>query len=153
MGYTNYWTPNKKKIATLKEFPKEMLEKMETVRKKFNECVMNKTIGAPLVGSVTLPDSIYVNGTSEGLEIDLKKDTRIQSRIGIDSWTFCKTCRDHYDVVVKCFLMLLKKYGIISSWDHDGTYHCAEYRRAFKFARMCGIDPRGLGASPNASET
>ena len=26
MGYTNYWTPNKEKIAATKEFPKEMLQ-------------------------------------------------------------------------------------------------------------------------------
>ena len=54
--------------------------------------------------------------------------------------------------LAKKYCTTLKKYGIISSWDHDGSYHCAEYRRAFKFARMCGINPRGLGASPNVSD-
>lgn len=146
MGYTNYWTPNKEKIAATKEFPKEMLQQMEKVRATFNDGVMSKEIPARLVSSVTLGDTICVRGTCEGFDFCLKKDPDMGDRLGVDSWKFCKTCRDEYDMVVKCFLMLLKKYGFITDWSHDDNNRCDTYKKAIKFAKKCGIDTRGLYA-------
>lgn len=146
MGYTNYWKPNIKKINETVEFPKEMLEKMEKVRATFNSAVMSGEIQAGLISSVTLGDTICLNGTCEGFEFDLCKDSRMGDRIGVDSWTFCKTAREPYDMAVKCFLMLLQKYGFITSWRHDDSNSCDTYRDAIKFAKRCGIDTRGLYA-------
>ena len=146
MGYTNYWKPNIKKINETVEFPKEMLEKMEKVRATFNSAVMSGEIKAGLISSVTLGDTICLNGTCEGFEFDLCKDSRMGDRIGVDSWTFCKTAREPYDMAVKCFLMLLQKYGFITSWRHDDSNSCDTYRDAIKFAKRCGIDTRGLYA-------
>lgn len=146
MGYTNYWTPNKEKIATTKEFPKEMLDQMEKVRATFNDGVMSKEIQSNLISSVTLGDAICLTGTCEGFEFDLRKDSRMGDRIGVDSWKFCKTCREPYDMAVKCFLMLLKKYGFITDWSHDDSNRCDTYKKAIKFAKKCGIDTRGLYA-------
>lgn len=146
MGYTNYWTPNKAKIDATKEFPKEMLQQMEKVRATFNDGVMSKEIQANLISSVTLGDTICLSGTCEGFEFDLCKDSRMGDRIGVDSWTFCKTCREPYDMAVKCFLMLLKKYGFITDWSHDDNNRCDTYKKALKFAKKCGIDTRSLFA-------
>ena len=146
MGYTNYWTPNKEKIATTKEFPKEMLQQMEKVRATFNSAVMSREIQSNLISSVTLGDTICLNGTCEGFEFDLCKDSRMGDRIGVDSWKFCKTAREPYDMAVKCFLMLLQKYGFITSWSHDDSNSCDTDKEAIKFAKRCGIDTRGLYA-------
>ena len=146
MGYTNYWKPNHAKINETTAFPKEMLDQMEKVRATFNDGVMNKTIDAPLAASVTLGDTISVRGTCEGFDFDLRKDPSTGDRIGVDSWKFCKTCRDPYDMVVKCFLMLLQKYGFITSWSHDDNNRCDTYKDAIAFAKKCGIDTRGLFA-------
>lgn len=146
MGYTNYWKPNFKKINQTVVFPKEMLDQMSKVRATFNAGVMNKTIDAPLAESVTIGDTISVRGTSEGFDFCLRKDPDMGSRLGVDSWTFCKTCRDPYDVIVKCFLMLLQKYGFITSWSHDDNNRCDTYKDAVAFAKKCGIDTRGLFA-------
>jgi len=146
MGYTNYWKPNLNKINQTAVFPKEMLDQMEKVRATFNAGVMNKTIDAPLAGSVTIGDTISVRGTSEGFDFCLCKDPSTGDRIGVDSWKFCKTCRDQYDMVVKCFLMLLQKYGFITSWSHDDNNRCDTYKDAIAFAKKCGIDTRGLFA-------
>lgn len=146
MGYTNYWTPNKAKIDTTKSFPKEMLDQMEKVRATFNAGVMSKEIQSDLVSSVTLGDTIRVRGTCEGFDFCLSKDPDSGDRLGVDSWKFCKTCRDEYDVVIKCFLMLLQRYGFITDWCHDDNNRCDTYKKAIKFAKKCGIDTRGLFA-------
>lgn len=146
MGYTNYWTPNLKKINETAEFPKEMLQQMEKVRATFNAGVMSKDIPSDLISSVTLGDTICLYGTSEGFEFDLRKDSRMGDRIGVDSWKFCKTCRDEYDMVVKCFLMLLQRYEFITAWRHDDNNRCDTYKKAIKFAKQCGIDTRGVFA-------
>lgn len=146
MGYTNHWTPNLKKINETAEFPKEMLDQMEKVRATFNADVMAKKIDSNLIGSVTLGDTIYISGTCEGFEFNLYKDSSTGDRLGIDSWTFCKTERDPYDMAVKCFLMLLQKYGFITSWRHEDSNRSEIYKDAIKFAKRCGIDTRGLYA-------
>lgn len=146
MGYTNYWKPNIKKINQTVAFPKEMLDQMDKVRETFNAGVMNKTIDAPLTSSVTIGDIISVRGTCEGFDFCLRKDPDMGNRLGVDSWKFCKTCRDPYDVIVKCFLMLLQKYGFITSWSHDDNNRCDTYKDAIAFAKKCGIDTRGLFA-------
>lgn len=146
MGYTNYWKPNLKKINETVEFPKEMLQQMEKVRATFNAAVMSREIQAGLISSVTLGDTICLNGSCEGFEFDLCKDSRMGDRIGVDSWKFCKTEREPYDMAVKCFLMLLQKYGFITSWRHDDSNRCDTYKDAIKFAKRCCIDTRGLYA-------
>lgn len=146
MGYTNYWTPNLKKINETVEFPKEMLQQMEKVRAIFNSAVMSGELKVGLISSVTLGDTICLNGTCEGFEFDLCKDSRMGDRIGVDSWKFCKTEREPYDMAVKCFLMLLQKYGFITRWRHDDNNSCSTYKDAIKFAKRCGIDTRGLYA-------
>ena len=147
MGYTNYWTPNKTKIAATKEFPKEMLDKMHDVAEQYNKGVMiDKTIAGPIVGIKLQPNSIVVTGSSEGFEFDLYTNSRINERVGVDSWTFCKTNREDYDVVVKSYLMLLQKYDFITDWSHDDNNRCDTYKKAIKFAKKCGIDTRGLYA-------
>ena len=146
MGYTNYWTPNIKKIDETVEFPKEMLDQMEKVRATFNNAVMSQEIQAKQISTILLGDTICLNGTCEGFEFDLRKDARMGDRLGVDSWTFCKTCREPYDMAVKCFLMLLQRYGFITDWSHDDNNRCDTYKNAIKFAKKCGIDTRGVFA-------
>lgn len=119
---------------------------MEKVRATFNADVMANKIDSYLISSVTLGDTICLSGTCEGFEFDLCKDSRMGDRIGVDSWTFCKTCRDPYDMVVKCFLMLLQRYGFITSWRHEDSNRSDIYLDAIKFAKRCGIDTRGVYA-------
>ena len=146
MGYTNHWTPNLEKINNTVEFPKEMLEQMEKVRATFNDDVMAGKIEAELISSVTLGDTICLSGTCEGFEFDLCKDSRLGERIGVDTFTFCKTARDPYDMAVKCFLMLLQRYGFITRWNHEDSNRSEIYKDAIKFAKRCGIDTRGVYA-------
>lgn len=146
MGYTNYWTPNLKKINETVEFPKEMLQQMEHVRATFNADVMSGKIESNLIGSVTLGDTICLTGTCEGFEFDLCKDSRFGERMGVDTFTFCKTTRDPYDMAVKCFLMILQRYDFITDWSHDDRNSCDTYKDAIKFAKKCGIDTRGVYA-------
>jgi inorganic pyrophosphatase len=147
MGYTNYWTPNKEKLNTIKEFPKEMLDQMRHVAEQYNKGVMiDKTIAGPIIGIELTPTSIVVTGSCEGFEFDLETNSHTNDRIGVDSWKFCKTCREDYDMVVKSFIMILKKYGFITDWSHDDNNRCDTYKRAIKFAKKCGIDIRGLYA-------
>ena len=146
MGYTNYWKPNHAKIAETTAFPKEMLDQMKKVRETFNAGVMDKSIDSDLVASVTLGDTISVRGSCEGFDFCLSKDPQMNTRFGIDSWCFCKTCREPYDMVVKCFLMLLQRYGFITNWSHDDNNRCDTYKDAIAFAKKCGIDTRGVFA-------
>lgn len=146
MGYTNYWKPNLKKIDETVEFPKEMLDQMDKVRATFNHAVMSKEIQAKPISTLLVGNTICINGPCEGFEFDLCKDARTGDRIGVDSWKFCQTCREPYDMVVKCFLMLLQRYGFIDSWSHDDNNSCDTYKDAIKFAKKCGIDTRGVFA-------
>lgn len=147
MGYTNYWTPNKAKINSITEFPKEMLDQMRHVAEQYNKGVMiDKTIGGPIIGIELKPDTIVVTGSAEGFVFDLCKEARTGDRIGVDSWTFCKTCREDYDMVVKSYLMILKRYEFITDWSHDDSNRCDTYKKAIKFAKKCGIDTRGVFA-------
>lgn len=142
MGYTNYWTPNKEKINTIKTFPKDMLDQMRTVAEQYNKSVFkNQKVGIELT-----PTSIVVTGSCEGFEFDLERNSHTNDRIGVDSWKFCKTCRDEYDVVVKSFLMILKRNEFITDWSHDDSNSCDTYKKAISFAKKCGIDTRGLYA-------
>ena len=147
MGYTNYWTPNKEKLNTIKKFPKEMLDQMHHVAEQYNKGVMiGNTIAGHIVGIELKPKTIVITGSCEWFEFDLRKDSSMGDRIGVDSWKFCKTCREPYDMAVKCFIMLLKKYGFIKDWSHDDSNRCDTYKKAIKFAKKCGIDTRGLYA-------
>ena len=142
MGYTNYWTPNKEKIDTIKTFPKAMLDQMRNVAEQYNKSVFkNQKVGIELT-----PTSIVVTGSCEGFEFDLERNSHTNDRIGVDSWKFCKTCREEYDVVVKSFLMILKRNEFITDWSHDDNNSCDTYKNAIKFAKKCGIDTRGLYA-------
>lgn len=142
MGYTNYWTPNKEKIDTIKTFPKAMLDQMRNVAEQYNKSVFK----SQKVGIELTPTSIVVTGSCEGFEFDLERNSHTNDRIGVDSWKFCKTCREEYDVVVKSFLMILKRNEFITDWSHDDNNSCDTYKNAIKFAKKCGIDTRGVFA-------
>ena len=142
MGYTNYWTPNKAKINTIKTFPKAMLDQMRDVAEQYNKSVFKDQ----KVGIDITPTSIVVTGSCEGFEFDLERNSHTNDRIGVDSWKFCKTCREEYDVVVKSFLMILKRNEFITDWSHDDSNSCDTYKKAIKFAKKCGIDTRGVFA-------
>ena len=140
MGYTNYWTPNKEKLNTIKEFPKDMLDQMRHVAEQYNKGVMiDKTIAGPIIGIELKPTTIVITGSCEGFEFDLCKDAHTNDRIGVDSWCFCKTCREDYDRVIKCVLMVLTVHGLILSWDHDDNGNCTEHRKAVALAKKCDI--------------
>ena len=142
MGYTNYWTPNKEKLNTIKTFPKDMLDQMRNVAEQYNKSVFKDQ----KVGIDITPTSIVVTGSCEGFEFDLERNSHTNDRIGVDSWKFCKTCREEYDVVVKSFLMILKRNEFITDWSHDDSNSCDTYKKAISFAKKCGIDIRGLYA-------
>lgn len=142
MGYTNYWKPNTAKLDTIKTFPKEMLDQMRNVAEQYNKSVFKDQ----KVGIDITPTSIVVTGSCEGFEFDLERNSHTNDRIGVDSWKFCKTCREEYDVVVKSFLMILQRNEFINSWSHDDSNSCDTYKTAIKFAKKCGIDTRGVFA-------
>jgi hypothetical protein len=139
MGYTNYWTPNKEKLNKLTVFPQEVIDQIKAVKEKFNEEVLTKKRNFEFVEGQIDTDSIYISGTCEGFEFDLFKDARTGGRIGVDSWTFCKTDREPYDAVLKCILMVLTAHGLLLSWDHDDNGNCTEHRKAVALAKKCGI--------------
>ena len=139
MGYTNYWTPNKEKLNTIKCFPQEVIDQITKVKEKFNEEVLTKKRNFEFVEGYIGRDCISFSGTCEGFLFVLCKDSHTGDRIGIDSWTFCKTDREPYDAVIKCILMVLTAHGLLLSWDHDDNGNCTEYRKAVALAKKCGI--------------
>ncbi len=139
MGYTNYWKPNKQKLNTMTAFPQEVIDQIKSVKEKFNEEVLTKKRNFEFVEGNIEKDSICISGTCEGFEFDLCKDSYTGDRIGVDSWTFCKTARDPYDAVIKCILMVLTAHGLLLSWDHDDNGNCTEHRKAVALAKKCGI--------------
>lgn len=139
MGYTNYWTPNKQKLNTMTAFPQDMLDQIKAVKEKFNEEVLTKKRNFDFVEGKIEKDSIFISGSCEGFVFDLCKDAHTGDRIGVDSWTFCKTAREPYDAVIKCILMVLTAHGLILSWDHDDNGNCTEHRKAVALAKKCDI--------------
>lgn len=139
MGYTNYWTPNKAKLDTMAVFPQEVLDQIKKAKEKFNEEVLTKKRNFYFVEGQIETNSIWISGSCEGFVFDLRKDPRTGDRIGVDSWTFCKTAREPYDAVIKCILMVLTAHGLLLSWDHDDNGNCTEHRKAVALAKKCGI--------------
>lgn len=139
MGYTNYWTPNKAKINTIKTFPKEVLDQIKVVKEKFNEEVLTKKRNTDFVEGQIETDSICISGPCEGFVFALTPDPSTKERVGVDSWTFCKTAREPYDAVIKCVLMVLTAHGLLMSWDHDDNGNCTEHRKAVALAKKCNI--------------
>lgn len=139
MGYINHWTPNKEKLNTMTVFPQEVIDQIKSVKEKFNEEVLTKKRNFEFVEGNIEKDSICISGTCEGFEFDLSKDSHTGDRIGVDSWTFCKTARDPYDAVIKCILMVLTAHGLLLSWDHGDNGNCTEHRKAVALAKKCGI--------------
>jgi hypothetical protein len=139
MGYTNYWTPNKEKLNTLTVFPQEVIDQIKKVKEKFNEEVLTKKRNFDFVEGKIEKDSIVINGSCEGFEFDLCKDSHTGDRIGVDSWKFCKTAREPYDAVIKCILMVLTAHGLILKWTHDDNGNCTEHRKAVALAKKCNI--------------
>lgn len=139
MGYTNYWTPNKEKLNKLTVFPQEVLDQIKAVKEKFNEEVLTKKRNVDFVEGKIEKDSIFISGSCECFVFDLCKDVNTGDRIGVDSWTFCKTAREPYDAVIKCILMVLTAHGLLLSWDHDDNGNCTEHRKAVALAKKCGI--------------
>lgn len=139
MGYTNYWTPNKEKLNTLTVFPQEVIDQIKSVKETFNEEVLTKKRNVDFVEGKIEKDSIFISGSCEGFEFDLCKDSHTGDRIGVDSWTFCKTAREPYDAVIKCVLMVLTAHGLLLSWDHDDNGNCTEHRKAVALAKKCDL--------------
>ena len=136
MGYTNYWNikPSFLKQNPLK-FDPQMLAIMKRVVKFYNEKQTDKNMQ---LKSRLTAKRIQLYGdpaTYETFDITFVKDPRL-GRIGIDSFTFCKTAREPYDRVVKVFLNLLKYFKVITSWSHDDNGRCTEYRKAVAFAKQ-----------------
>lgn len=134
MGYTNYWTPNKKFQKTGKEFDPVMLGIMKRAVEHYNGKQKDPKMKLQYALDSTHVELFGEPATYETLNIVLEPDPTY-GRFGIDNWFFCKTAREPYDVVVKLFLSLLQYFGVIDDWSHDDNNACAEYRRARQFAQ------------------
>lgn len=135
MGYTNDWKVNQKFADTACDFPEEMRAKMLDVVNTYNKSADSKNQLEFQLSSIKI--SLFGDATHESFMFTLIPCS--DGRIGIDSWRFCKTLGLPYDRVVKVFLSLLREYGIIDWWDHDGTSNCVEYRRARALAKRCNL--------------
>ena len=136
MGYTNYWNiePSFLKQKPLK-FDPQMLAIMKNVVTVYNDQQINKDMQLKYRLTAKRIQLYGDPATYESFDITFVKDPKL-GRIGIDSFTFCKTAREQYDRVVKVFLNLLKYFKVIQSWSHDDNCRCAEYRNAMKFAKQ-----------------
>lgn len=139
MGYTNYWNPSKKLKKETDAFPQLMLDEMTKVVEAYNAKQKKEEMKISFYITQKHIDLYGEPATYESLNFSLEKEERI-GRAGVDAWTFCKTAREPYDVVVKTFLVLMQKYGLIDSWSHDDNNSCSEYRKARNFAKKLGID-------------
>lgn len=143
MGYTNYWKPSKKLQTQTDAFPQLMLNEMTKVVESYNAKQKKEEMKIKYYINQKHIDLYGDPATYESLNFSLEAKTEEEKRFGragVDSWTFCKTAREPYDVVVKTFLVLMQKYGLIDSWSHDDNNSCSEYRKARNFAKKLGID-------------
>jgi hypothetical protein len=136
MGYTNHWDiePSFLKQKPFK-FDPQMLTIMKHVVAFYNK---QQTDEKMQLKSRLTAKRIQLYGepaTYESFDIILDKNPRL-GRIGIDSFSFCKTAREPYDRVVKVFLNLLKYFKVIKSWRHEDNCRCAEYKNAVAFAKQ-----------------
>lgn len=139
MGYANTWKVNQEFADTAGDFPEEMRSKMLDVVTTYNKSAEPKDQLQFKINSSEI--ALFGDATHDSFMFSLIPCS--DGRIGIDSWRFCKTLRLPYDRVVKVFLSLLREYGIIDWWDHDGNSTCAEYRRARALAGRCNLGWHG----------
>lgn len=146
MGYTNYWNVAPTTITSMDAFPQAMLDQMTKVVEAYNAKQTDEAMKINYNINQKHIDLYGEPATYESLSFSLEPEDRI-GRVGIDSWQFCKTAREPYDVVVKTFLVLMRQYGVITSWSHDDKNSCPEYRKAREFAKKCGVSFTGNGAT------
>lgn len=150
MGYTNDWHANVEQFKKVSCFPNSMLDELNNVIQVYT--AMREKTGKPIdiTKFIITPTEIHVHGPCESFDVSFKKHPT-EGIFGVDSWTFCKTEREPYDAVIKCFIMIFMKYGFFTRWSHDDYNSCAEYRKAVYLAKKCGIwhkgDAKLLGAT------
>lgn len=118
MGYTNYWNLK----TNIKKFDSKFLE---DAKKIIDDCGVelanyNGTAGtSPTINETLISFNGVGDDSHETFYINLKEP---------EDFSFCKTARKPYDVVVKCFLMLLQKYGYLTKpFSFDGNANEQEY--------------------------
>lgn len=138
MGYTNYWKPYKPDESSYvpTEFPQELQDKLRKLVKTA------KAKGIEVEARIS-SKTVQIKGNCEWLTLTYVKERSKGpwqgQRFGIDNWTFCKTCREPYDAVVKGALMLMEKYNVIESWSFDGNLTEVEFANAFHLMEEAGL--------------
>lgn len=125
MGYTHYWTANKK-VST-----KAWDKFTSIVRKSINLSGVTIRDGMGHGEPIITKKEVFLNGDEkDGLAHEtfaIVKDS--------GDWDFCKTDRKPYDVVVVAALMEAKRLGIISEWSSDGDAESGDFDAAIELIK------------------
>lgn len=140
MGYTNYFTKNKK--ATASQW-NQLIDDAKLIFEKANEQGIELT-GCGL-GPVPIADKkkkmIFFNGTTEN---DLCHETFSLQKNQDSMWDFCKTARKPYDAVVKAILIRAEELGVVSKWSFDGDKDEEEYEDGVNLLISSLVDKKVL---------
>ena len=141
MGYTNYWTPKtrspKPEIFT-KEFRDDLKKLVQTANENGIKCKMEEGEKYVLVKDEAM--------TSESFYLDFSLTDR-GHHYGFTCFTFCKTCAEPFDAVVKCAIEIAVKHDIFcDDWSFDGDYSDEEYVKAVELAKKADVGIYGAMA-------
>ena len=140
--YVNSWVPSEKvKNDEVSAFPQLMVDQLIKVVKAYNAKQTDDQKLSYHINQKYI--RIYGDPCYDTFNFNLEPEDEMNGRIGIDTWRFCKTGREPYDVVIKVFLSVMQQYGMISSWDHGDNSRCPEYQAARRFAKKLGIEWHG----------
>lgn len=138
MGYTNYWTQNKKQDR----FSDEFVEKArEICRLGFDRGIELASgdgetsfgvseLNEELLKECVANDGVWINGFG-----DKSHETfSLEPQAEVGNFSFCKTARKPYDAVAKALMFLAYREGIIRdiSWDS-----CGDKKNKTKVAFPC----------------
>lgn len=145
--YTNSWVVSPTvKNGQMDAFPQPMVEQMIKAVGKYNEKQPDDYQIEYFINQKHIKLYGDEKAVYDTFKFSLESEDDVNGRLGIDSWRFCKTNREPYDVVIKVFLSLMKQYGLITSWDHGDNSKSVEYQRARRFAKKLGIEWHGSGS-------
>ena len=140
--YVNSWVPSDKvKNGEVSAFPQLMVDQLIKVIEAYNAKQTDDQKLSYYINQKYI--RIYGKPCFDTFNFSIEQEDDVNQRIGIDSWRFCKTCREPYDVVIKVFLSVLQHHGMITSWDHGDNSRCPEYQAARRLAKKLGIEWHG----------
>ncbi len=121
MGYTHYFTMNKK---TTEEQIKKMIAFTNTAIELFGADQIVGGMGDEGTKPEVTEEIINLNGKEDN------SHETFQLAFNSGEWGFCKTNRKPYDMVVVACLIFAEQNNVIAKWSSDGDSEDHEYGRA-----------------------